>query len=74
MNPSDLRQNLVCLFLLMLGIASVGAAGKNYHQLRKYTFGPAEGSTREYFDYIAMDSPARRVYLSPRGVRNRFLG
>lgn len=36
----------------------------NYHQIKKYTFGAAEGSTREYFDYITVDSPARRVYLS----------
>lgn len=65
MKPSNLRQNVVCSLLLMLGIATVmGAASKNYHRLQKYTFGPAEGSTREYFDYIFVDSPARRVYLS----------
>jgi DNA-binding beta-propeller fold protein YncE len=42
---------------------SMGEAG-GYHQLKKYPFGPAAGSTREYFDYITVDSSARRVYLS----------
>jgi DNA-binding beta-propeller fold protein YncE len=32
--------------------------------LKKYSFGPAEGSSREYFDYITVDSAARRVYIS----------
>jgi DNA-binding beta-propeller fold protein YncE len=40
------------------------AAGPSYHLLKKYSFGAAEGSTREYFDYITVDSAARRVYLS----------
>ena len=40
------------------------AATSGYHLLKKYSFGPAEGSTREYFDYITVDSSARRVYLS----------
>ena len=40
------------------------AAPNEYHLLKKYSFGSAEGSTREYFDYIAVDSAARRVYLS----------
>ena len=40
------------------------AAEGGYHLLTKYPFGAAEGSTREYFDYITVDSSARRVYLS----------
>ena len=40
------------------------AATGSYHLLKKYPFGAAEGSTREYFDYITVDSSARRVYLS----------
>jgi len=32
--------------------------------VKKYAFGAAEGATREYFDYITVDSAARRVYLS----------
>ena len=40
------------------------AASGGYHLLKKYNFGAAEGSTREYFDYITVDSAARRVYVS----------
>jgi DNA-binding beta-propeller fold protein YncE len=48
-----------------LGAASVVMAATNgYHLLKKYSFGAAEGSTREYFDYVTVDSAARRVYLS----------
>jgi uncharacterized protein YjiK len=48
-----------------LGAFGVGmAATGNYHLLKKYSFGAAEGSTREYFDYIMVDSSARRVYVS----------
>ena len=35
-----------------------------YHLIKKYNFGAAAGSDREYFDYITVDSSARRVYLS----------
>jgi DNA-binding beta-propeller fold protein YncE len=38
--------------------------GASYHQLKKLPLGAAAGSTREYFDYITVDSSARRVYLS----------
>jgi YVTN family beta-propeller protein len=51
-----------CALLLSLALAEATKAG--YHQLTKYSFGAAEGSTREYFDYITVDSDARRVYLS----------
>jgi len=51
--------------LMVLGAASVVMAATNgYHLLKKYSLGAAEGSTREYFDYISVDSAARRVYLS----------
>jgi hypothetical protein len=40
------------------------AATGGYHLLKKYNFGAAEGSSEEYFDYITVDSSARRVYLS----------
>ena len=43
-----------------------------YHLLTKYSFGPAEGSTGEYFDYIKVDSSARRVYLS-RGTEIKVI-
>src|SRR5690348_7628348 len=51
--------------LILLGSFSLLTAATNpYHLLNKYSFGAAEGSTREYFDYITVDSAARRVYLS----------
>jgi hypothetical protein len=51
--------------LLAFGtLALANSSGVTYHLLKKYSFGPAEGSTREYFDYITVDSAARRVYLS----------
>jgi DNA-binding beta-propeller fold protein YncE len=40
------------------------AAADKYHLLNKYSFGAAEGATREYFDYITVDSAERRVYIS----------
>jgi DNA-binding beta-propeller fold protein YncE len=53
------------VLLILLGTLSLlMAATSGYHLLKKYTFGAAEGSTREYFDYITVDSAARRVYLS----------
>src|SRR5215471_12500322 len=50
----------------MIALAALGTAraAGSYHQLKKYIFPAAEGSTREYFDYITVDSAARRVYLS----------
>jgi DNA-binding beta-propeller fold protein YncE len=51
-------------FVLLGTFALAMAATGGYHLLKKYTFGAAEGSTREYFDYITVDSSARRVYLS----------
>jgi DNA-binding beta-propeller fold protein YncE len=51
-------------FILLSALALAMAATGGYHLLKKYTFGAAEGSTREYFDYITVDSSARRVYLS----------
>jgi DNA-binding beta-propeller fold protein YncE len=54
----------VVLLVLVGSITAVMAAPSGYHLLKKYSFGAAEGSTREYFDYITVDSAARRVYLS----------
>jgi DNA-binding beta-propeller fold protein YncE len=51
--------------LMALGAFSLLTAATNRYHLRKtYSFGAAEGSSREYFDYITVDSAARRVYLS----------
>jgi DNA-binding beta-propeller fold protein YncE len=51
-------------FILLGAFALATAATGSYHLLKKYPFGAAEGSTREYFDYITVDSSARRVYVS----------
>src|SRR5713226_5881227 len=50
--------------LILVGTSLLAATANEYHLLKKYSFGAAEGSTREYFDYITVDSAARRVYLS----------
>src|SRR6185437_1508370 len=47
------------LTALMLAAASAG----QYHLLKTYKYGAAPGG-KEYFDYIVIDSAARRVYLS----------
>jgi DNA-binding beta-propeller fold protein YncE len=57
-----LRPITVGVYLFLLGAFAMAAGG--YHLLKKYPLGAAEGSTREYFDYITVDSSARRVYLS----------
>jgi DNA-binding beta-propeller fold protein YncE len=51
-------------FILLSAFSLATAATGGYHLLKKYSFGAAEGSTREYFDYITIDSSARRVYVS----------
>jgi len=51
-----------CIFLAVFALAA--ATPEGYHQLAKYSFAAAPDSTREYFDYITVDSSARRVYLS----------
>src|SRR5882762_7820745 len=50
--------------LILVGTSLLAATANEYHLLKKYSFGAAEGSSREYFDYITVDSAARRVYLS----------
>jgi DNA-binding beta-propeller fold protein YncE len=52
------------LLILLGAFPLLMAAAPGYHLLKKYSFGAAEGSTREYFDYITVDPAARRVYLS----------
>ena len=56
------------VFFLMFPFFSAALAAfppaGNYHLVNKYSFAPAEGSSTEYFDYINVDSAARRVYLS----------
>ena len=67
MTPSRTGRQLVFVVFgaaLLLGALAATRAAESYHLLKKYTFPAAEGSTREYFDYITVDSEARRVYLS----------
>src|SRR3989475_6132578 len=54
-----------CLSCLLLGILALASppAG-HYHLLKKVPLGPAPGGGREYFDYLTVDSQARRVYAS----------
>src|SRR5215467_4754566 len=49
---------------LLLGGLTAAWSAESYHLLKRYSIAQAEGSTREYFDYITVDSSARRVYLS----------
>lgn len=62
---SNLRRFTTGVFVVLaVGLTLATAATGGYHLIAKYSFGAAEGSTREYFDYITVDSSARRVYLS----------
>lgn len=58
------RLAISSLIALLVSLSLLMAATTEYHLLKKYSFGAAEGSPREYFDYITVDSAARRVYLS----------
>lgn len=60
-----MKRSVTGVIVSLLSVVALAmAATSSYHEIRKYTFGAAEGSTREYFDYITVDSSARRVYLS----------
>jgi DNA-binding beta-propeller fold protein YncE len=58
------RFSIGLLLLVLASFPLLKAAQGGYHLLKKYPFGAAEGSTREYFDYVTVDSAARRVYVS----------
>lgn len=49
--------------LLFGAAAATLAAESGYHLLKTYKFGAAPDSKSEYFDYVTVDSAARRVYL-----------
>src|SRR5713226_8558810 len=59
---------LALVFSVVLSAACVlaGSPAAGYHLLKKVSFGaaPGSGATGEYFDYVVVDSAARRVYLS----------
>src|ERR1700716_136066 len=50
-------------FLLLGAIAVAAPPGSGYHLLKKIPLGAAPGGG-EYFEYVSVDSAARRVYLS----------
>ena len=50
--------------LLLSGALAFANPDSGYHLLKTYPFGAAPGSTSEYFDYVTVDTAARRVYLS----------
>ncbi len=45
--------------VIVLGGLAAARAAEDYHLLKKYSIRQAEGATREYFDYITVDSAAR---------------
>src|SRR6202035_2656631 len=53
---------LIC-FPLLPAVAPASAAGPGYHLMKRIPLGAAPGGG-EYFDYVTVDSAARRVYLS----------
>ncbi|HKD80441.1 MAG TPA: DUF5074 domain-containing protein [Candidatus Angelobacter sp.] len=64
MKAYTVKKTMAAVLVLLGAVALAMAAEGGYHQLKKYPLGPAAGSTREYFDYITVDSSARRVYVS----------
>jgi DNA-binding beta-propeller fold protein YncE len=53
----------VLCFALLGAITLASPAGPGYHLIKKVPLGAAPGGG-EYFDYVTVDSAARRVYLS----------
>jgi YVTN family beta-propeller protein len=50
--------------LLLVCTFAIARPDSGYHLLKTYPFAAAPGGTSEYFDYVTVDSAARRVYLS----------
>jgi len=50
-------------FALLGTVALASPPGPGYHLIKKVSLGAAPGGG-EYFDYVTVDSAARRVYLS----------
>jgi len=65
MRLRDLGRIAGCLSLLLLGILALASPpAVHYHLLKKAPLGAAAAGGREYFDYLTVDSHARRVYAS----------
>jgi DNA-binding beta-propeller fold protein YncE len=73
MNRLRLSHVILGCALLAAGSAVARQSGSGYHLLKKYSLPAAEGSTGEYFDYIYVDAPSRRVYLS-HGTEVKVIG
>jgi DNA-binding beta-propeller fold protein YncE len=63
MNLSGSRILAMFSTLLVFSTLAIARPDSGYHLLNTYKFGPAPGSTAEYFDYVTVDAAARRVYL-----------
>jgi YVTN family beta-propeller protein len=65
---SYVRLALAFSIVMSAAYALAGSPAGGYHLLKKVPFGaaPGLGATGEYFDYVVVDSAARRVYLSHR--------
>lgn len=73
MKDSTLRGlSLSAAVIFLGGLAITLAADSGYHLVKTYSFGAAPGAKSEYFDYVNVDSAARRVYLS-RGTAVQVL-
>ena len=59
--PMSAKRNLL---LGILALASPPGGHYHYHLLKKVPLGAAPAGGREYFDYLTVDSQARRVYAS----------
>jgi hypothetical protein len=63
MKISGLGRFAIPVSLLLLGTFGPASPPAGYHLLKKIPLGAAPGGG-EYFDYITVDAPARRVYLT----------
>ena len=64
MSISNSRRIAIGMSILLLGtLALTGQPTVNYRLIKKVPLGAAPGG-REYFDYLTMDTAARRLYLS----------
>src|SRR3981081_679393 len=54
---------IVVSFALLAAVVLARPAGSGYHLLKKGPLGAAPGG-KGYFDYVTVDSGARRVYLA----------
>jgi YVTN family beta-propeller protein len=65
MKIASVSRFVLCLSFLLLGIFTLASPpAVHYHLLKKAPLGAAAGGGREYFDYVTVDSKARRVYAS----------